>query len=556
MIREFGTRRLQDCILGIFFVLLAGLVEKADAFINLSNVNPNGEGDEAEPTIAVHPTDSNVMIVVASGFLRLNTWRTSDGGLTWTYKVIADVEDNLGSLTRSDPSAAFAPDGNLYVVYLVLDVVTCVGGRRGRWIVCARSADQGVSYDLVNVLDLGCGTDKPFVGIGNRKDKTDYDYNIYIAYDASDKAVYIKRSVNHGVDFLSPTLLSENGTFAMPAVSRDGEVYVVWHDNPLVGLGRIKFAHSTDDGQTFPPDQISEIGGVEFPILYEVPPAPVRGIHPGPSLAVNVKEFGRYEGRIFVAYVVLSIDLSDPDSDDHSNVVVQSSDDMGATWSLPRIVHRTESQGEEKFRFLPWIAVDPIDETVVVLYLDARNGNNESVEPWVSASRDGGDIWYERKFEDVLTDESAAGSGLAINYLEYHGVVVANDLIRGVWAGDPTQQVDPTIADKDILFSTVTVSGFTTGTVLSPVLGVYPNPFRASTTLQYELDQPSYIKIDVFDIQGRRVAALLDEFRTAGPHSQTWTGRGDSGNHLASGVYYFRVSSGEHALSRKVILVR
>ena len=93
--------------------------------------------------------------------------------------------------------------------------------------------------------------------------------------------------------------------------------------------------------------------------------------------------------------------------------------------------------------------------------------------------------------------------------------------------------------------------------VVSPaIFSVYPNPFRASTTLLYELDHPGLVNLAVFDVQGRRVATLVEGFQEAGPFSHTWTGLDRFGNRLPSGVYYLRLASREQELVRSVVLAR
>jgi len=93
--------------------------------------------------------------------------------------------------------------------------------------------------------------------------------------------------------------------------------------------------------------------------------------------------------------------------------------------------------------------------------------------------------------------------------------------------------------------------------VVSPaIFSVYPNPFRASTTLLYELDHPGLVHLAVFDVQGRRVATLVEGFQEAGQYSQTWNGLDRFGNRSPSGVYYLRLGSREQKLVRSVILAR
>ena len=79
----------------------------------------------------------------------------------------------------------------------------------------------------------------------------------------------------------------------------------------------------------------------------------------------------------------------------------------------------------------------------------------------------------------------------------------------------------------------------------------YPNPFNPSTTIQFGLPEAGKVSLDVFDMTGRRVATLVDESKTAGWHNVTF----DASN-LASGMYIYRIQSGDFIQTRKLILVK
>jgi len=66
----------------------------------------------------------------------------------------------------------------------------------------------------------------------------------------------------------------------------------------------------------------------------------------------------------------------------------------------------------------------------------------------------------------------------------------------------------------------------------------YPNPFNPSTTIEYNVPKSSYVTLKVFDVLGRQVALLADEFKIAGSYKQTF----DAGR-LASGIYYYTIAT-------------
>ena len=79
----------------------------------------------------------------------------------------------------------------------------------------------------------------------------------------------------------------------------------------------------------------------------------------------------------------------------------------------------------------------------------------------------------------------------------------------------------------------------------------YPNPFNPSTTITYSISKRDWVQISIFDILGRQAAILVNEIKEAGEHSIHF-----NANSLPSGVYFYRLQSGGHSISRKFILIK
>ncbi len=69
----------------------------------------------------------------------------------------------------------------------------------------------------------------------------------------------------------------------------------------------------------------------------------------------------------------------------------------------------------------------------------------------------------------------------------------------------------------------------------------YPNPFNAQTTIPYMLSEPGYVKLAVYNMQGRLVRELVDGAVSAGEHMARWDGRDASAQYVSSGVYIYRI---------------
>ena len=72
----------------------------------------------------------------------------------------------------------------------------------------------------------------------------------------------------------------------------------------------------------------------------------------------------------------------------------------------------------------------------------------------------------------------------------------------------------------------------------------FPNPPVASTTVRFDLAQRSDVRLEVFDVAGRRVAVLAQRVFEPGRHSASWAGGRGAGSALGSGVYFVRLSGG------------
>jgi hypothetical protein len=102
---------------------------------------------------------------------------------------------------------------------------------------------------------------------------------------------------------------------------------------------------------------------------------------------------------------------------------------------------------------------------------------------------------------------------------------------------------------------------FEIGPVATPAVPLalypnHPNPFNPSTTIRYNLPEDAYVRLLIFDVAGRRIASLVNEFQKKGMHAAIWNGRGDDGRAAASGVYFSKLEAGKESLSRKMILLR
>lgn len=85
----------------------------------------------------------------------------------------------------------------------------------------------------------------------------------------------------------------------------------------------------------------------------------------------------------------------------------------------------------------------------------------------------------------------------------------------------------------------------------------WPNPFNASTTIQFDLPTPSRVELRVYNALGQHTRDLTPGRRlAAGRHIVRWDGRDDDGRHVASGVFFYRLSAAGVQATARVALTR
>lgn len=86
--------------------------------------------------------------------------------------------------------------------------------------------------------------------------------------------------------------------------------------------------------------------------------------------------------------------------------------------------------------------------------------------------------------------------------------------------------------------------------------GNYPNPFNLQTEIVYSLPTDSYVKLTIYNIQGQKVRQLVDEYQSAGTKEVIWNGRDETGNGVASGIYFYRIQAGPNTETNCMVLLK
>jgi hypothetical protein len=88
------------------------------------------------------------------------------------------------------------------------------------------------------------------------------------------------------------------------------------------------------------------------------------------------------------------------------------------------------------------------------------------------------------------------------------------------------------------------------------LLSAYPNPFRQSVAIPYFLKTASDLKIEVYDVKGRKVYSCETTYKAAGPGNIIWNGTTKDGNRAPSGIYFYKMTTPGYMSTRKMIFAK
>lgn len=83
-----------------------------------------------------------------------------------------------------------------------------------------------------------------------------------------------------------------------------------------------------------------------------------------------------------------------------------------------------------------------------------------------------------------------------------------------------------------------------------------PNPFNPTTAIGYRIDRNSMVNLSIYDVSGRLVKTLVNDYQRANIYEIPWDGIDKDGKEVSSGVYYYRLDTDLASETKKMILIR
>lgn len=176
------------------------------------------------------------------------------------------------------------------------------------------------------------------------------------------------------------------------------------------------------------------------------------------------------------------------------------------------------------------------NQTSELMFVDDQRGFISGTNGVIFATNDGGESWvHEASFtSNLLLDIDSYSDGKTIE----------------VWVvGDGFHVLHQTFLISSVAAPEVGIREFR-------VFQNYPNPFNASTQIEYELPSSAHVILKIYDILGRKVRTLVDTAQNSGSHTTVWDGKNEAGQVVSSGLYVYKLTAGNHAQTKKMLLLR
>lgn len=378
-----------------------------------------------EPAIAVNPGDPKQVVAVFQDNVHASyshdsasTWHAADGVAPPNYRVSGDV------------STAFDNQGHAFVCYMAFDKLGTFNywahGASRSGLFVRRSLDAGKTWEadhspiIEHPSEPGIPfEDKPYIAVDNSKSR--FAGNLYVGWTRwtlTDSQIMFSRSTDDGKTWSKPLEIDshpglprdDNGAAEGfdGAVAADGTLYAVWSQDNDIFL-----TSSRDGGKTF-----SRARAVihTAPIMFAV--QTLERANGFPQIGIDQRG-----NRLYVTWS----DYRNGDLD----IFCSTSTDGGRHWTPPvRVNNDPVHNGVEQF--FQWLALDPVDGAVNVLFYDRRGDpQNRTQIVALARSTDGAHTFANYSWTTEPFEASDVFFG------DYTGLAAWGGRVYGIWTEKP-----------------------------------------------------------------------------------------------------------------------
>jgi len=501
---------------------------------------------QSEVFIVNHPTDNNILFSSAntlqftpSFFVSEGIYVSTNQGNSWSGSDTCKGANIF--FHGGDPSIAIDKNGNF--------IITRKGSSSFPGAYSHYSTDNGITWSSQKTIS---SDDLERASIISDTDPTSSTYGrTYLVYALLTPPYPIKFSYTdnisgswHSVAAINnPTVRGAGGEIDL---GPNNEVYVCWagvsSTSPFTEV-QVGFASSTNGGTNWNvTENAFPMNGI-VGILTAKQSIRVNGL---PRMAVDLSNAST-RGNIYIVTSQKNLLPAGGDPD----IVLRKSTDGGLSWSNGIRVNQ-DAINNGKTQFFSGITVDDFGGVNIIFY-DDRNTSSDSSGVFLARSTDAGNSWSEYEISDHNFRPSAIG-GLGQGYMgDNIDITSVGNKLFPVWMDNSSGNFQ--IWSVPITIQSVGVDD--DAYELIP-LGFelkqnYPNPFNPNTVIEFSLPQSSDISLKVFDLTGKEVALLINEFTEAGNYKINF----DAAKlNISSGVYFYHLATNGYSETKPMILLK
>ena len=226
----------------------------------------------------------------------------------------------------------------------------------------------------------------------------------------------------------------------------------------------------------------------------------------------------------------------------------------GGTGSFEVHMTNTETVGTISFE----IADHP--EYLTVTSIEALDRFSSGVIDGSSGEDTEGENFYFLGYDFAGGIPAGSGGIIKVNVQMNQNIDNPNVMLffEEVSAGDAGANAINATSEGLGLFNTTMLSS-DLGSTVPDKYGLnanFPNPFNPVTFITYDLAGDGQVDLSVYNIVGRKVKTLVNNYETAGRKTTAWYGVDDSGNPLSAGMYFYRLTAGGKVFTKKMVLMK
>jgi len=539
---------VKNIIFALSYVLLQNAV-----FCQYQNIFITCQYNASEVSIMINPKNHN-QVVAGSNVLYFSSdtsisgyYYSTNGGLSWSGGVL---HSNVAR-PSGDPVIIVDTAGNFSYIQISNYNIAPWWDK----LLVMKSTNGGLNWS--NGITFGKDGDKMQDKPWGCVDWSNsiWRNNIYITWTefsnylnpgpADSSIILFTKSSDGGLNWSQPLRISKrkgdaidsSNTLegAVPCTGPNGEIYVSWAGPISMYSGQyaIFFNKSTNGGNTWLDSErvaTTQPGGWNFII------AGTYRCNGFPVTCCDLSN-GPHRGTIY-------INFSDQrNGTSNTDIWLIKSTNGGLNWSS---VKRVNNDSTNRHQFFNWMTIDQSTGYLYFIFYDQRNCSSIATDVYIARSTDGGETFQNSR---VNTSTVTLYPNYKIG--DYINISAAGGHVRPIWTGS-YNSVYTAIVDT---FYTIGINKLGEDIPTSfDLFQNYPNPFNPVTNIKYQVPNNSLVTLKVYDILGREVETLVNEFLKAGVYETQFPANTDL--NLSSGIYFYKLTMGDLSTVKRMVLIK